>query len=91
VIHALPLQYFTVQEPDRRWSYLNAFLGSAQYGELALKYNARYVICGHVHYRKQTRVNDTEFICNCLNYSDQWIRTDPAEEIDEVLKIIDIG
>ena len=48
------------------------------------------VVCGHVHYRKQTRVNNTEFICNCLNYSDQWIKTDPAEEIAEVLKVITI-
>ncbi len=90
VIHFLPLQYFTVQEPDRIWSYLNAFLGSAQYGELALNYDVHYVLCGHVHYRKQTRVNNTEFICNCLNYSDEWITDNPADEIAEVLKVIEI-
>ncbi|MBW2633972.1 MAG: metallophosphoesterase family protein [Deltaproteobacteria bacterium] len=91
VLHVLPLQYFTVPEPNRMWSYLNAFLGSAQYGELALEYDVRYVLCGHVHYRKQTRIHNTEFICNCLNYSDQWIKDDPAEEIADVLKIIDIN
>ncbi len=90
VIHVLPIKEFTVQEPDRMWSYLNAFLGSAQYGELALQYDIGYVICGHVHYRKQTRINTTEFICNCLNYSDQWIKNEPAEEIAHVMKIIEI-
>ena len=91
VTHVLPVQDFTVQKHDLRWSYLNAFLGSARYGELALQYDVRYAICGHVHYRKQTRIADTEFICNCLNYSDQWLKDDPEEEIADVLKIIEIG
>jgi putative phosphoesterase len=90
VIHVLPIQEFTVQPPDRMWSYLNAFLGSAQYGELALEHNVRYVLCGHVHYRMQKRINQTEFICNCLNYSDQWIKDDPGQEIDDVLKVVEI-
>ena len=70
---------------------MNAFLGSAQYGELALEHDVRYAICGHIHYRKQTRINNTEFICNCLNYSDQWIKDDPAEEIAHVMKVIEIN
>ena len=90
VIHVLPLRFFTVRPPDRTWRYLNAFLGSPDYGDLALKYNVRYVICGHVHYRKQTRINQTEFICNCLNYHNQWIKKDPADEIEATLKIIEI-
>ena len=90
VIHVLPVQEFTVQPPDRMWSYLNAFLGSAQYGELALEHGVRYVICGHVHYRMQKRIHNTEFICNCLNYSDQWIKLSPEREIDSVLKVIEI-
>jgi putative phosphoesterase len=90
VIHVLPIREFTVQKPDRTWSYLNAFLGSTQYGELALEHGVDTVICGHVHYRMQKRIDDTEFICNCLNYSDQWVKDDPAEEIDHVLKVIDI-
>jgi putative phosphoesterase len=90
VIHVLPIQEFTVQNPDRMWSYLNAFLGSAQYGELALEHNVRYAICGHIHYRMQKRINGTEFICNCLNYSDQWIKQDPLDEITDILKVIEI-
>ena len=90
VIHVLPIQAFAVQHPNRMWAYLNAFLGSAQYGELALAYAVRYVICGHVHYRMNQRMDNTEFICNCLNYSDQWIKGNAAEEIDRVLKVIEI-
>jgi putative phosphoesterase len=91
VIHVLPIQELTVQPPDRMWSYLNAFLGSTQYGELALEHAVPYVICGHVHYRMQKRINNTEFICNCLNYSDQWIEKDPSLEIADVLKVIEIN
>ena len=90
VIHALPIQEFTVQNPNRMWSYLNAFLGSAQYGELALEHHVPYVICGHVHYRMHKHINHTEFICNCLNYSDQWLKEEPGEEIAQVLKVIEI-
>ena len=91
VHHVVPLRRFTVQPPDRQWSYLNAFLGSTAYGALALKYGVRYVICGHVHYRKQSRINDTEFICNCLNYSNQWLNDDPATEIEQIMQVIEIG
>lgn len=90
VIHVIPIQQFTVQNPDRIWSYLNAFLGSPQYGTLALKYNVRYIICGHVHYRRKVRISNSEFICNCLNYSHQWINNDAADEIAQALRCIDI-
>ena len=90
VLHVLPIRFFTVQPPDRTWRYLNAFLGSPAYGELALKYDVRYVICGHVHYRRQTRINQTTFICNCLNYRNQWYKRSAAEEIADTLKVIDI-
>ena len=90
-IHVLPIREFTVQDPNRMWSYLNAFLGSSQYGDLALDRAVRYVICGHVHYRLQKRIGDTDFICNCLNYSDQWINSEPEQEIADVLKVIDIN
>jgi len=89
VLHVLPIRLFTVQPPDRMWRYLNAFLGSPEYGELALAYNVRYVICGHVHYRRQTRIGQTTFICNCLNYRNQWHKQAAAEEIADTLKVIE--
>ena len=92
VTHVLPLLEFTVQPPDRMWDYLNAFLGSSQYGELALKYAAAYSISGHVHYRREVKHENTTFICNCLNYASQWQENnDPATEVKRAFKIIGIN
>jgi putative phosphoesterase len=91
VTHVLPRKEFTVQRPDPEWIYLNAFLGSPEYGELALDHGVRYSICGHVHYRKQVTVNGTRFICNCLGYSDEWMWSrDPAAEIDRAFLTLDL-
>ena len=92
VTHVLPIMDFTVQPPNCMWQYLNAFLGSKQYGELALNYSVKYSISGHVHYRKQKTYKNTTFICNCLNYASQWINNnDPVLEVARALKIIEIS
>jgi Icc-related predicted phosphoesterase len=92
VTHVLPIIDFTVQPPDTMWNYLNAFLGSQQYGELALKYSVKYSISGHVHYRRQVKYDDTMFICNCLNYASQWIdNDDPVVEVKKAFKSIEIN
>ena len=92
VTHVLPLVDFTVRPPDRMWNYLNAFLGSEQYGRLALDYAVAYSICGHVHYRKQQIYENTTFICNCLNYASQWVdNDDPLVEVRKALKTITIS
>jgi putative phosphoesterase len=92
VTHVLPIADFTVPRPDPLWGYLNAFLGSRSYGELALEYAVRYSICGHVHYRKEAACNETRFICNCLNYASQWInRNDPLREIRQAFKTITLA
>ena len=57
------------------WSYLNAFLGSAQYGELALQYDVALRHLRPCPLPQADPHQHTEFICNCLNYSDQWIKT----------------
>ena len=92
VTHVLPIIDFTVQPPDKMWNYLNAFLGSRQYGELALKYSVRFSISGHVHYRRQIKYENTQFICNCLNYASQWIdNDDPVVEVKKAFKTIEIN
>ena len=89
VTHVLPVRDFTVLDHNDLWPYLNAFLGSRQYGELALAHSVDYYICGHVHYRKQVRYANTTFICNCLNYASQWIdNSDPRYEVNRALKCI---
>jgi putative phosphoesterase len=91
VTHVLPRKEFTVQRPDPQWIYLNAFLGSPEYGELAIQYGVRYSICGHVHYRKQVTVKGTRFICNCLGYTDEWQWSrDPQIEIDRAFLTVDL-
>jgi putative phosphoesterase len=91
VTHVLPIIDFTVQPPDKMWRYLNAFLGSRQYGELALKYGVKYSISGHVHYRRQVKYQNTVFICNCLNYASQWVdNDDPVVEVRRALRTINI-
>lgn len=91
VTHVLPRKEFTVQRPDPEWIYLNAFLGSPEYGELALAHAVRYSICGHVHYRKEVTVQGTRFICNCLGYTDEWIWSrDPAVEIDRAFLTLEL-
>jgi len=92
VTHVLPIVDFTVQPPDKMWNYLNAFLGSRQYGELALKYAVKYSISGHVHYRRQKKYENTTFICNCLNYASQWVdNDDPVVEVKKAFKTIEIN
>ena len=92
VTHVLPIMDFTVQPPDSMWQYLNAFLGSRQYGELALNYAVKYSVSGHVHYRKQKTYENTTFICNCLNYASQWIdNNDPIVEVARALKTIELS
>jgi putative phosphoesterase len=91
VTHVLPRREFTVQRPDPEWIYLNAFLGSPEYGDLALKYGVRYSICGHVHYRKQISVDGTRFICNCLGYKDEWMWSrDPEIEMERAFLDLDL-
>ncbi len=92
ITHVLPIIEFTVQPPNRIWRYLNAFLGSRQYGEMATKFSVKYSICGHVHYRRQINHHPTTFICNCLSYASQWVgNNDPQVEVQKAFKTIDIA
>jgi putative phosphoesterase len=92
VIHVLPIADFTVRRPSEEWNYLNAFLGSREYGDLVLQHpNVKYCITGHVHYRKTKRIGDTEFVCNCLGYTDQWKHgSDPAVEVAAAMLTVEI-
>ncbi|MEA1911767.1 MAG: hypothetical protein U9N32_08875, partial [Spirochaetota bacterium] len=92
VTHVLPILDFTVQPPSPMWEYMNAFLGSAEYGELISRYpNVKYSISGHVHYRKRKKIKETEFICNCLGYRSEWYENDDADkEIERSMLTIEI-
>ena len=92
VTHVLPVKEFTVQNPPPLWEYLNAFMGSPDYGNLAGKYpGIKYAVCGHVHYRKEVLQKGTTFICSCLGYTTEWAdNNNPAEEISKAVKIIEL-
>jgi hypothetical protein len=91
VVHVVPIREFTVQPPNRMWGYLNAFLGSPAYGELAVRHSAAYVVCGHVHYRRQHRVGATRFICSCLGYTPEWADPgNPEGEVEDALSVVEL-
>jgi len=91
VTHVVPLEAFTVRPPDALWEYLNAFLGSPEYGQLAVRHGVEIAVCGHVHYRRQTRVGRTLFLTRCLGYAHEW--PDPADaagEVERTLAVLDL-
>jgi putative phosphoesterase len=92
VTHVLPVIDFTVLHPNAMWNYLNAFLGSREYGDLVKRHgNVKYAVSGHVHYRKTKRIGETEYICNCLGYIDEWkTGTDPFIEVPDAMTTITI-
>lgn len=92
VTHVLPIRDFTVLKPSETWNYLNAFLGSGEYGDLVGRHsNVKYSISGHVHYRKKKRIGETEYICCCLGYIDEWkTGTDPLVEVPAAMTTLEI-
>ncbi|MFP4484516.1 MAG: metallophosphoesterase [Spirochaetaceae bacterium] len=78
VTHAVPVTDFAVPFRPELWSYLNAFLGSREYGDLAMEFGVSVSICGHVHFRREARHRPTRFICNCLGYRHEWRGNDNA-------------
>jgi Icc-related predicted phosphoesterase len=91
VTHAVSHPRFTVRPADRQWAYLNAFLGSPQYGELAVRSGAELAVCGHVHFRRQFAEGPTRFVCNCLGYATEWgANPDPARESEQALLTLEL-
>jgi len=90
VTHMLSNVNFTVPLPNPQWAYFNAFLGSREYTDLYRKYDVRYSIMGHVHYRKQFHDHETELICACLGNRQEWRTTDVRQEIDSTLRILEL-
>jgi hypothetical protein len=89
--HVVPVAELTVRPPDALWEYLNAFLGSPEYGELAARHGVEIAVCGHVHYRRQHRAGRTLFIASCLGYAHEWPDpTDAAGEVERALAVLEL-
>jgi len=90
VTHMLTHKEFTVKDHPM-WKFFNAFLGSSRYGELIKKYDVKYSIMGHVHYRKELEEKGTRYICACLNYTNEWEGSiSPYDQIKQTIKYINI-
>lgn len=90
VTHMLTHPHFKAPIDHPQWQYFNAFLGSNEYATLYHKYQVRYGIMGHVHYRKRYTEQETEMICACLGYRKEWSGTEAIKEIQNCLQIISI-
>ncbi len=89
--HVVPVAELTVRPPDAAWEYLNAFLGSPEYGELAVRHGVEIAVCGHVHYRRRHRAGRTLFLTSCLGYAHEWPDpTDLAGEVERSLAVLDL-
>jgi predicted phosphodiesterase len=88
VTHVVPVAELTVRPPDPQWEYLNAFLGSPAYGELAVRHGVRIAVCGHVHYRRRHQAGGTLFLASCLGYAHEW--PDPADAAGEVRRSLTV-
>lgn len=90
VTHVVTHENFTVKDRDM-WEYFNAYLGTKNYDDLYKKDNVKYVVMGHVHYRRKIMKDETLFICNCLNYRNQWFHSkDAYTEIKRAIATIKI-
>lgn len=87
--HMVPIEEFTVMNPNEMWEYFNAFIGSKELHELYKKYQVTYAICGHIHYRKRIIKDGITYICPCLNYESEWEEKDSKKEIMKSLRFID--
>lgn len=90
VTHMLSHPFFKVPVPNPQWEYFNAFLGSTAYMELCRKYQVRYSIMGHVHYRKQHEEEGTTYICACLGNHNEWRTSDAKAEVDLAMQVIEV-
>ncbi len=92
VTHVVQIREFTVQNPGPQWKYFNAFLGSPEYGELALRHGAKLAVCGHVHYRRQVLKGETRFVCPCLGYVTEWpAPADAEKQVAQALQVFELG
>ncbi|WP_423410266.1 metallophosphoesterase [Heyndrickxia sp. MSNUG] len=91
VTHFVPFSEYVVCKDDPSWDFFNAMMGSARFGELALKYGVEKYIFGHIHTRYHDHYKGIEMICNPLGYyPHEWNLNSPEEEIFSCIKIIEI-
>lgn len=94
ITHMLPNRRFIVPPEEFtniNWHYFNAFLGTPKLGEMYQKYNVKYAVCGHVHFRDDYVENGIVYLCRCLNYAREWLgEKNCLKQIMDAAEIIDL-
>lgn len=91
VTHVIPFQHYLRVKNIGSWDFFNAMMGSARYGELALKYGVKKYIFGHIHLRYRDWHEGIEVICNPLGYyPSEWHGESPEKEVFSAIQVIEI-
>lgn len=88
--HIVTHKRFRVPMPHRLFDYYNAFIGTSDLDALQERYNIKYSIMGHVHFRHQINERGTTYICPCLGYKREWRTSIMANEIEDALFVFEI-
>ena len=89
--HIVTHRKFAVPMPHRIFDYFNAFIGTSDFDEIYTRYDIRYSIMGHVHFRNAFEENGVTYICPCLGYQREWRTSHIEQEIDHALHKIEIN
>lgn len=89
--HFVPFSHFVQVKNDPGWDFFNAMMGSTRFGELALQYDVKKYIFGHIHTRYHEVYQGIEIIGNPLGYyPHEWTHETADEEIYATIKTIAI-
>ena len=76
--------------PHSIFDYFNAFIGTSDFDEVYQRYDIRYSIMGHVHFRKAFEEQGITYICSCLGYQREWRSDNIEQEINHALYTINV-
>lgn len=91
VTHFVPFKKFTIVKNQASWDFFNAMMGSQSFGDLALKYQVKKYIFGHIHHRYAENYRGIEILCNPLGYyPHEWVHETAETEINHAIQWIEI-
>lgn len=88
--HIVTHKHFRVPMPHRLFDYYNAFIGTSDIDALYDRYNIKYSVMGHVHFRHHICEHGRTYICACLGYKREWRTKDIMHEMDDTLFVFEI-
>lgn len=88
--HMVTYRNFGVKMPHLMFDYFNAFIGTSDFDHLFEKYNIKYNIMGHVHYRRREENNGITHICACVGNRNEWQTDDYERELKDAMQVIEL-